>query len=68
MKLTKAMLDRRIEEKANTMPFIDLLLSKGAIEGPFKNPKPFTVGYWTHVKRRLQQWQIDRETQCLIKN
>lgn len=67
MKLTEASLDRQIAAKRNTLSLGDLLLSTGAAEGPFRNPQPFTRGFWTHVKRALAAYRLERSTPCLTK-
>lgn len=43
-KLCEAHPDRRIAEKMETRGLADLLLSSGAVEGPFKRTHPVTRG------------------------
>lgn len=40
----------------------DLLLRKGAIEGPFRRTKPLTVGLCARILRALRAWNINRRT------
>jgi hypothetical protein len=53
IKLTEAHLDRRIAEKLETRGMADLLLSSGAIEGPYRHTHPVTR--WSLALRRFHR-------------
>jgi hypothetical protein len=39
---------------------VDLLLSSGAVEGPFRRPHPVTVSRWRLILRALRAARVHR--------
>ena len=56
MKLTESALDRRLADKRETRGLIDLLLSTGAMTGPYIPVRPLTVTPLMRLRRALRRY------------
>lgn len=59
--LTEAHLDRqqRARELAR-LPLHEVLRQSGAIQGPYRRARPYTLTPWLRIKRALRTWFIKR--------
>ena len=57
------LLDRRAAELSlSGLSLPELLLSTGAMTGPFRRPKPATVTTWARIRRALRAWAVARRS------
>lgn len=63
MKLTAAHLDRAVAAKRlRNTPLPELLLASGAMEGPARPRKPWTVTLLARARRAVRGWLINWRT------
>lgn len=60
-RVSEAALDRRIAEKREARSLPELLLSTGALEGPFRRVRPLTVSPLMRVRRALRNFFFNRQ-------
>lgn len=62
IRLTEASLDRHLRDMGEHRDLGALLLSSGAVEGPFRAPKPINrpTSLVTRIRRALRAWHINR--------